>query len=201
MSNVLTQNATKLAMPSFDTANPDLVRLMEIVVNTSATKKGGMNFHAGTLFTKVCKVVKSLAGLPEAARLPDNVAGEIQRMIAELPENRIKNVRSEGYNFVKESPMKVKFNFRDVKVTETKSFLTERETLFDKQISHITWELSVLKTRRAKLEDSLCDNAQAITIRDVKLEKIEDKILRLEKLHRGIITERDYQQKQTVVNS
>ena len=201
MSNVLTQNATKLAMPSFDTSNPDLVRLMEIVVNTSATKKGGMNFHAGTLFTKVCKTVKSLAGLPEAARLPDNVAGEIQRMIAELPENRIKNVRSEGYNFVKESPMKVKFNFRDVKVTETKSFLTERETLFDKQIAHITWELSVLKTRRAKLEDSLCDTAQAIVIRDTKLEKIEDKILRLEKLHRGIITERDYQQKQTVVNS
>lgn len=197
MSATLTNQATKLASVGFDTVNVDIPRLLEIVKAEAKTKRGGMNFNAGVLLTKVCRTVKSLAGMPESGRVPENVHGEIVRLIRELPEAQIASAKAEGYNIERESAMRVKFDFRNQRIDESKTFTANRLIEFEKQLAHGNWEISQLKQRKLKFEDSLCESAEAVQRRDEKLAFVEKRLEQVQKLVRSIIAERDYQVKQT----
>jgi len=181
MSKAITTQATNLARSPFDvSANPlDTLRLNAIVESLARGKRDGMNFHAPTLFTKVCDEIRSLNGLSANTRLPDNVATEIRTIVWGLPVARFNKMQDAGFNPVRETATRVKHDFKTGTSSRIKAMQFEQVTSFELQLKDVTWDIKQCQFGIDKLEMQPFETVDEKVKAD---KKIEGKLEKLGKL-------------------
>lgn len=172
MSKAITTQATNLSLSGVDLTSPDAMLTIAIIIEEqSKTRKGGLNFNSGVLFTKVCQKVKSLAGNIE--RLPEEVAEKIKSIISEMPEATTKRLAQEGWTAQSLSPIKVGINYKTAEVSRKRSMGFSQTTSLEMQIKDVIWANKQLDYRRICLEAKPVEDSQEKQVNADKVKSIE----------------------------
>ncbi len=188
-------NANKAALPGFNLDSPDYLRIDGIILSIAKTKKGGYNFSTGVLFTKTTAELKSLAGLSQGARLPENIASHIQKQCAKLAENATAELLQSGFNPLRQSASKVTCDFKNSRVTRRVTQTFEKLQNFENQLKDIKWTISQAQVMRLKLEEKLCESSEQQARNDESIAKLDKRLEQMTRLEKIITIERDEQLK------
>lgn len=188
-------NANKAALPGFNLESPDYLRIDGLILSIAKTKKGGYNFSTGVLFTKTTSEIKSLAGLSQGARLPENIASYVQKQCSKLAESATAELLATGFNPLRQSASKVTCDFKNSRVTRRVTQTFEKLQNFENQLKDIKWTISQAQVQRLKLEEKLCESSEQQARNDESIAKLEKKLGQMSKLEKIITLERDEQRK------
>lgn len=197
MSQVLTNNATKLAQSGeFSYDEPDFLLVQELVYKLAQQKHGGFNYQPGVLFTKVATELKARAGKPKNSSLPTHIAGKLRDFCNGLAITCHNKLVADGFVPVRQSAIKAQPDFRNTRRVRRVSEISEKLLDFATQLKDNHMDIVFLQEQIHKLESKQPKDSEESQRIESAIERLTDRKERLEKLGRSIAAEEAYQQEQ-----